>query len=55
VDISHTHSFCASTIIKVESEGDAVDGDVPVNSRKDFARRASLKLERAPVGIFVEF
>jgi hypothetical protein len=39
-------------ITKVESEGEAVDGFAPVNSRKDFARDPSLMLERAPVGIF---
>lgn len=38
-------------MIKVESEGEAVDGVAPISSRKDFARWGSLMLERAPVGI----
>jgi hypothetical protein len=42
-------------ITKVESEGEAVDGFAPVNSRKDFARDPSPMLERAPVGIFAVF
>lgn len=36
--ISLTYSFWASMMIKVESEGEAVAGGAPVNSRKDFAR-----------------
>jgi hypothetical protein len=39
-------------MIKVESEGETVDGWAPLNSRRDLARLASLMLERAPVGIF---
>ena len=50
-----SHSFCASTIIRVESNGEAVDGDAPVSSRKDLAGRDSLMLDRAPVGIPLDF
>lgn len=52
VPMGLTNSFCASMIIRVESEGEAVDGAAPVNSRNDFALCCSLKLERADVGIF---
>jgi hypothetical protein len=40
-------------MIRVESEGEAVEGAAPVSSRNDFAGRRSLKLERAPVGMLV--
>jgi hypothetical protein len=41
-------------MIKVESDGEAVEGVAPVSSRNDFALSWSLKLEeRAEVGIFV--
>jgi hypothetical protein len=48
------NSFWASMMIKVESDGEAVEGGAPVSSRNDFALSWSLKLEeRAEVGIFV--
>lgn len=40
-------------MIKVESNGEAVDRGAPVNSRNDFARLCSLMPERADVGILV--
>jgi hypothetical protein len=38
-------------MIKVESEGEAVEGLAPVSSRKDFALCSLILEERAPVGI----
>ena len=35
--LQSTYSFCASMMISVESEGDAVEGGAPVSSRKDLA------------------
>ncbi len=42
-------------MIKVESDGEAVEGEAPVSCRKDFARLGSLVLERAEVGILAGF
>lgn len=42
-------------INNAESDGEAVDGDAPVSSRKDFARLESLIPERADVGMLIRF